>query len=138
VDRLIYILDTNVVIDYLRDSPSVKQNFYRVLAENHRVYLCQPVYYEIVRGFIRNKSIRKRTIFEEKFMPMLSWLPLIDEDWKQTAQFWADAINQGWQLSDMDLLIASVVKRFDAILVSADNDFNVLPIVRENWRVNPN
>lgn len=34
----------------------------------------------------------------------------------------------------MDLLIAAVAIRHDAIVVTADKDFDVLPVKRENWR----
>jgi predicted nucleic acid-binding protein len=44
---------------------------------------------------------------------------------------------KGRQFSDMDLLIAAIAKRLDAILVSSDSDFDALPVTREDWRKEP-
>ena len=67
-------------------------------------------------------------------MPLLDWLPLTDADWRQAAQFWADTRSTGKQLSDVDLLVAALAKRLDAIIISNDDDFDALPVKRENWR----
>jgi len=136
MDRLIYVLDTNVIIDYLRDIEMIKKQLHSVLEDNHHVYLCQPVYYEVMRGLIRVNSGRKRNIFQQKFSPMLEWVTVTDADWQLAAQFWADAINtMNRQLADNDLLIAAITKRLGGVLVTADDDFDVLPISRENWRI---
>ena len=42
--------------------------------------------------------------------------------------------NQGKQLSDVDLLIAALAQRLDGVVVTSDDDFDALPIQRENWR----
>ncbi len=67
-------------------------------------------------------------------MPLLQPVSLVDADWDQAARFWADMTKRGRQFSDIDLLLASVVARLDATLVSADADFDALPIKREDWR----
>ena len=45
-------------------------------------------------------------------------------DWHQASQYWADARHAGRQLSDVDLLLAAVAARLDAVIVSSDEDFN--------------
>ncbi|MCL4255422.1 MAG: PIN domain-containing protein [Anaerolineae bacterium] len=136
MDRLIYVIDTNVVIDYLRNIPVITEKVHRMLSDDHYIYLCQPVYYEIMRGFIRANSGRKRTIFEQKFRPMLHWVRLTDADWTIAAQFWAEMMTIGRQISDIDLLIAAITKRLGGILVTSDKDFDDLSsITRENWRI---
>ncbi len=62
-------------------------------------------------------------------------MSLTDDDWRQAAQFWANAVNAGRQLADTDLLIAAIAKRVDGVVVTDDGDFDALPIRRENWRV---
>ncbi len=57
-----------------------------------------------------------------------------DADWERAAQFWADSKSKGRQLSDIDILIAAIAHRIDAIIVSSDADFDALPVKRENWR----
>jgi len=62
---------------------------------------------------------------------------LEDEDWERAAHLWADAANRGRALSDVDLLVAVVALRLGAVVVSADDDFDTLPVQRENWRFPP-
>jgi len=50
------------------------------------------------------------------------------------AQLWADMRNRGRQFSDVDLLIASLAQRLNAVVVTADADFAMLPIQSEDWR----
>jgi predicted nucleic acid-binding protein len=83
---------------------------------------------------LRANATRKLSVFEETFVPLLTWLPLIDADWRQAAAFWAEARKAGKQLSDVDLLLAAMTRRLDGILVSADDDFDALPMKHENWR----
>lgn len=133
--RLIYVLDTNVIGDYINNHPKVTQNLYQAVADNALLYLCEPVLYEVIRGFLKVNATRKRAIFDTQLRPLLISVPLMEVDWLQSALFWATTTNQGNQLSDMDLLIASITKRLDATLITADGDFSALPVLRENWRI---
>ncbi len=133
--RLIYVLDTNVIGDYINNHPKVTQHLYQAIENNAMLYLCEPVLYEVIRGFLKVNATRKRAIFDTQLRPLLINIPLIEADWLQGALFWAISTNQGNQLSDMDLLIASITKRLDATLITADNDFSALSILHENWRI---
>jgi len=53
------------------------------------------------------------------------------------AELWADATSRGRQFSDIDLLIASIALRMGGVIVSADADFNALPVQRDDWRTPP-
>jgi len=77
---------------------------------------------------------RKLSFFEDEFTPQLDWLMLTNDDWRHAATLWANTTRKGRQLSDVDYLIAALSKRLNAILVTADNDFDALPVKRENWR----
>lgn len=135
MDGLIYILDTNVITDRMKVIEPVASRFTKAVAAGHEVYLCQPVYYEVLRGLLKVNATSQLQFFQTVIVPFLKPLALIDSDWQQAAQFWADARNIGKQLSDGDLLIAALAYRLNAILVSNDADFDALPIQRENWRV---
>jgi tRNA(fMet)-specific endonuclease VapC len=134
MERLTYILDTNVIADCMNGRDPVAQQFYVTVQAGHRICLCQPVHYEVLRGLLKVQATRKLHIFQTTILPLLTRMPLTAADWRQAAQFWADAVNAGKQLTDMDLLIAAVTRRLDGVLVSADADFDALPITRENWR----
>jgi predicted nucleic acid-binding protein len=65
----------------------------------------------------------------------LDWQVVIEQDWIETARLWAVTDNIGRRLSDIDLLIAAITSRLNATLDSADDDFDALPVKREDWRV---
>lgn len=44
MDRLNYVLDTNVIGDCMKDIVPVSQQLANAVSAGHRVYLCQPVY----------------------------------------------------------------------------------------------
>lgn len=131
---MIYVLDTNVISDLITGQEAVSQHFSQAILAGHTLYLCQPVLYEVSRGLFWRQSASKLRILEQKIRPRLFIPSLIEADWLQAAQFWADAVSQGKQLSDVDLLLAAVTERLEATLVSSDADFDALPIQRVNWR----
>jgi tRNA(fMet)-specific endonuclease VapC len=126
-----FLLDTNIVTAGINGETSVLTRLQTHRAEE--VYLCQPVYYEIMRGLIWKKAATKITAVEQ-LRVRLGWYSLIDEDWELASRLWADMTGKGRQFSDVDLLIAAIAIRHDAVIVTADDDFDALPVKRENWR----
>lgn len=104
--------------------------------EAHRdagVYLCQPVYYEARRGLLwKNATTKIQTLGRLRLR--LGWFQLLESDWEQAGVLWSQAVSHGRQLADIDLLIAAIALRQGAIIVTDDNDFDALPVLRENWR----
>ncbi len=96
--------------------------------------LCKPVHYEVRRGLLHSVSTRKTQMYETQVRPLFQWLSMEDADWEQAARFWAEARRTGKQFSDVDLFIAALAARLDAIIISADDDYDALPVRRENWR----
>jgi predicted nucleic acid-binding protein len=96
--------------------------------------LCEAVDYEVRRGYLKTGATSKLKVYENILKPQFQWIVITEDDWKQAAQFWADTANQVKALSDVDLIIAAVAKRLGGIIVTANADFNVLPVTRENWR----
>ncbi|MCC6802176.1 MAG: PIN domain-containing protein [Anaerolineae bacterium] len=129
------VVDTNVLSDLLANVELVAHNFVSTIERDEIVYLCQPVLYELRRGLFRRKAEVKYRAFNQNILPRLTLIPLEDADWLQAAQFWADAVSRGKQLADIDLLLAALAQRLDATLVTADDDFDILPIQRANWRI---
>jgi predicted nucleic acid-binding protein len=134
MERLTYILDTNVIADSINGYAPVFQRLNTTVQANHTVCLCPPVYYEVLRGLCKVNATRKQTLFEKTIVPLLTWAPLLGEDWRQAARFWADAAKAGKQLADSDLLIAALAHRIGARIATADADFEVLSVHCENWR----
>ena len=134
MERLTYILDTNAIADYISQFEPTVTHIKQAFLEGHVLHLCQPVQYEVARGLLKTNATRKRRIFEESFVPLMTPLELIADDWDQAARFWADTTNRGYQLSDIDLLVAALATRLNSIIVSNDDDFDALPVRRANWR----
>ena len=137
MDRLIYVLDTNVIADRINGHPVVMSHLTHAGKDSHLLGFCLPVHYEVLRGLLKTNATRKLQLFNDTIIPLLDAIPLTVADWKQAAQFWADMNNQGRQFADTDLLIAAIAKRLNAIIVTADDDFDALSIKRENWRTTP-
>ncbi len=130
---MIYLLDTNTFSDRTKNRPAVVMKFNRALQNNHTIAICQPVYYEVLRGLVKSNATRQIADLNN-FMPYIQNYSIEDNDWTIAAHFWALVKTNGRHLSDMDILIAVVAQRVNAILVSSDEDFDALPIARENWR----
>ena len=137
MDPVIYILDTNVITDRFNRLPQVLDRLNDVGESGHVLGLCDPVRYEVLRGLLKVNARRKLRLFHETIMPLMDHLALTDEDWRVAARLWASMRNQGKQFSDVDLLIAALAQRLNAVVVTADNDFEALSIQRENWRTAP-
>ena len=133
MDPVIYILDTNVIADRIHRLPQVLNRLGRAGEAGHILGLCDPVRYEVLRGLLKVNATQKQRLFRETIMPLMDHLTLIDEDWQVAAQLWASMRNRGRQFSDVDLLIAALAQRLNAVVVTSDNDFAVLPIQREDW-----
>jgi predicted nucleic acid-binding protein len=131
---VIYLLDTNTVSQWLSPVGQETQNkINELITQNHRIALCQPVIYELVRGLLWKQAPRKLSILREKILPQLEKVDLLETDWLQAAQFWAETRRKGRQLSDADLLLAAIAYRLGAVLVSHDTDFDALPVILEAW-----
>ena len=114
---MIYMFDTNAVTDLMRSNPIMVTRV-RAAQNDHILCLCQPVDYEIERGMLWKAATSQQQRYKNEIKTQFEWLPLTDEDWKQAARFWADARNTGKQLSDVDLLVAALAKRLDAIIAT--------------------
>jgi len=132
--RLIYVLDANVISDVLMRRQIVRDRLAQVVNQGNNLCLCQPVYFELMRGLLKINAIQKLNTLQTRVVPRMTWVSLTDADWEQAARFWADAASRGRQLSDMDLLIAAAAHRLGGILVSSDADFDALTLPREDWR----
>lgn len=127
-------MDSNALSDLIESHPQVVKQFRLHLQRADQIILCPPVYFEVERGLLWGKLTRKYGIFRDTIAPRLERVGLIQADWEQAVQYYVDTRSKGRQLSDLDLLIAAIAHRLDAIIVSSDADFDALPIKRENWR----
>jgi len=130
----VYVMDTNVVSDIA--APKLISTVLANLAKHRQdtLCLCAAVDYEIRRGYLKTSATTKLRAYENKVKRQFQWVIITEDDWKQAARFWADMANKGRAFSDVDLLVAAVAQRLGGIVVSADDDFDALPVKRVNWR----
>lgn len=134
MEGIALLLDTNVFSDLLRSTRGIQKQLEAARSAGARLILCQPVYYEVIRGLEVVKATRKRQVFDNEIMELFERVALDDADWHLAAQLWAKATSAGRQLSDTDFLIASLCSRHGFTLVTADDDFAIFDFPRLNWR----
>jgi predicted nucleic acid-binding protein len=130
---LIFLFDTNAISDLIEQNTTLADHI-RSLQLSAQMILCSPVHYEVKRGLLYTGAQRKSQIYEQEIRPRFHWISLEDVDLELAARYWSDARRRGKQFSDIDLLIAAISVRLNGVIVSADSDFDALPIMRENWR----
>lgn len=131
---MIYLLDTNAITDWLEANKEIDNHLQMAFERGDTVSLCPPIHYEIERGLLSKNLTRKLRVYRAVIAPRLEWFSLTDADWIQATQFWVNARQKGRQIADIDVLLAAVAHRLNAVIVSSDADFDALPIKRENWR----
>ncbi len=130
-----FLLDPNAVSDLMEQHIEVRRHTVARIDAGDRLAICRPVYYEVLRGLFWKNATRQLRSFQRLILPLFRWVDLEDTDWEQAARFWADARRRGKQLGDPDLLLAALAYRLNATIVSADSDFDTLPVDREDWRI---
>jgi predicted nucleic acid-binding protein len=69
---MIFALDTNIVIHYLRNNQVVHQNFIKAIAEGDNIVIPIIVNYEIQRGFRIHHAPKKEAVYNVLINPQAS------------------------------------------------------------------
>ena len=127
-----YLLDTNTVTAILRGDPHVLGNLRARVNENHRILFSVVVYYEIKRGLLKRDTMDRLATFEE-LVRHWEWLNVERHHWEAAAALWAKCQRSGIATTDVDLLLAVQARHARATVVTHDNDFEYLDVMREDW-----
>lgn len=130
---MIYCLDTDILIEYFRGSQSIKRRIEN-LADEDRVGLIWLTFYEFFKGiFVSGK------LDEEKFLQNMAETCIILETSFEAAriggQIYAALKKQGKLINDADIMIASIVKAHDAVLITNNEEHfsRIQGLQIENW-----
>ncbi len=138
MNNRVYVFDTNIISALRpRKNPGL---FRRVIQHKDDILcLCEPVIFEVERGYEHKQALRQLKHFREELVPLFAVVPVTLVDWRVAAKLWGDARRRGRQLSDVDGLLAAMSLRLNAILITDDGDFDHLPLVQtENWLTDDN
>jgi tRNA(fMet)-specific endonuclease VapC len=130
---LIYCLDTDILIEYFRGSEAIKRKI-ESLTDDDSLGVTWLTFYEFFKGiFVSGK------LGEEKFLQELHETCLIlnpsYEAARMGGEIYAALRREGKLINDADILIASIVKSHDAVLVTNNEEhFSRIEGLRiENW-----
>jgi len=130
---LIYCLDTDILIEYFRGSEPIKKKV-ESLTEEDSVGLIWLTFYEFFKGiFVSGK------LDEEKFLKGLAKTCVILEESYEAAriggEIYATLKMRGKLINDADILIASIVKAHNVVLVTNNEKHfsRVEGLQIENW-----
>jgi tRNA(fMet)-specific endonuclease VapC len=114
---MMYLLDTNACIQlWQRGNPAIRQRFFA--HSPSEIALCSIVKAELLFGARRSQRIERNMQLLHQFFAPLQSLPFNDNCIEQFALIRADLVAQGKPIGPNDLLIASIARAHDAVLVS--------------------
>jgi tRNA(fMet)-specific endonuclease VapC len=129
-----YILDTNIVTKILKGKLSIKKRLLNLIIEGNEILINAITYYEIKRGLLDSNALKKLMIFNQLCREF--GLIFLDDKliFDEAAEIWTKLKKRGKLINDADILIASIAKTKNCILVSNDTDFNRIQGLKvENW-----
>jgi predicted nucleic acid-binding protein len=131
----VLVFDTNIVSNIRPVMNSVLSRQMELNKDN-TLCLCEPVVFEVERGYEHRQASRQMKRFREQTIPLFTIVTVQLADWRLAATLWGDLRRRGRQMSDVDVLLAAITLRLKGILITDDADFMHLPIVRtENWLI---
>ena len=129
-----FLLDSNVIIDYLRCDKIVSMNLDKMVDSGISLSICPQIYYEVVRGFKIVNATKKLEVFFKLF-DLFSVLPFDMVATEKAIEIYVQ-LHKGQVIEDNDIYIAAVAMANDCTLVTANTKhfgrIENLKIV--NWR----
>ncbi len=116
-DSLIYLLDTNVCIVYLKNRNSQVNNYFHKL-ESDKIAVCSVVKAELFYGSRRSNNPQKSLNIQLLFLQQFVSLPFDDACAEVYSRIRADLAKAGTPISSNDIQIASIALVNDLILVT--------------------
>lgn len=108
-----YLLDTNIVIDVLRNRAG-RQELLTALLERGSLLACSPITIAEIYAGLRSKE----ETTTEKLLSSFELLPLTSAVCRTAGLFRRDFLKIGKTLSLLDCLIAATAQHYDCILIT--------------------
>ncbi|MDR1205412.1 MAG: PIN domain-containing protein [Peptococcaceae bacterium] len=117
---MVYALDTNIIISYLRNMPNVRRNFNNAVMRGDDLVIPKVVNYEVRRGFrilyAPKKEAAYKVLTEPEGCCDVSEMDVCS--WERAEQVYADIYRKGLTIGEMDILIAAFCLENNCTLVT--------------------
>ncbi len=127
--------DTNTLNYLLKGRQPVLDRFERVVGDGTQFLLGSVVHYELTRYLNLKGAYHLLRDYEAI---TASWLRchLSFGDWDEAAQVWAERNRLGRSIADLDLFLAVLARRENAVLITSNvKHFEGLELPIENWMI---
>ena len=133
---MVYALDTNIVIHYLRNHPNVHQNFNDAVMQGNDLVIPKVVDYEMRRGFRILHAPSKEAAY--KILTCEGYCDVAEMDvysWERAEHVYAELYHKGLTIGEMDILIAAFCRENDYTLVTNNTKHfeNIDGLQLVNW-----
>jgi len=103
---MVYVLDTNIIIHYLRNEQNVRQNLRDAVINNHDIIIPQVVDYELKRGF-RILSAPKKEANYKLLLQDCKVAEMDIQSWDMAAQVYESLYKKKFTVGELDILIGA-------------------------------
>ena len=129
------LLDTNTVSYILKNLPPVPAKLDEAVRQGKSFLLASVTHYELTRYLHLKGALRLLRLYEQLTATWQRCEPSF-EDWDEAARFWAERHRSGQGISDPDLLLATLARKWKATLVTTNTrHFAGLGITLEDWTI---
>jgi tRNA(fMet)-specific endonuclease VapC len=127
------ILDTNTLNYILKRRPPAVARLQQATEGGDRFLLASIVHHELTR-YLELKGAHRLIHLYRHLVEL--WIPcnLGFEDWNAAALLWAERHRAGKSISDLDLLLATLARKHQAVLITSNTrHFQGLGLTLEDW-----
>lgn len=130
---MIYCLDTDILIEYFRGNEKIVQRI-SMISDEDGIALTWLSFYEFFKGIYLSKKLDEE-VFLKNLLASCLVLESSFESSKIGGEIYATLKKEGRLINDADILIASIVRANNAILVTNNvSHFSRVPELQfENW-----
>jgi predicted nucleic acid-binding protein len=129
-----YLLDTNHLSPLVTIGHPLRDRILLLSGQGGAFAIPAPAVTEFLFGIILLPRGEQNLAEWARLAPSFSYLDVTRRDAEHAARLQVALRRQGWQLSTVDALIASIALRNDLTLLTTDGDFDQINSLKlENW-----